>query len=124
MKPQVRTACRRVQRSQPAESPRWMAFLARVKGPGRGPAPVGRSRFVGFLMVRYPLQQRSSLGAVSWLPLAFAVLGVASGKDAGHIIQDIGGADFAVAHVADETALDDVNLLLGLAVDHGTDQRA
>ena len=50
-----------------------------------------------------------------------SALGVAAGEDRRDVVQDVGGADFVVAEVADEARLDDVDLFLRFAVDDGAD---
>src|SRR5262245_11196125 len=56
------------------------------------------------------------------LSLFSPLLDVAAGEDAGHEVQDVGGARVAVAVVAHEAALDDVDLFLRVLVDHARDQ--
>src|SRR5262245_54749484 len=57
--------------------------------------------------------------AAKWPPLQTALLlRVPAGEDAGHEGQHVGGAGLVVAVVADQPALDDVDLLLRRLVDH------
>src|SRR5690606_35201877 len=48
--------------------------------------------------------------------------GVAAGEDRGDVVQHVGGRDLVVAEVTDQSALDDLDLLLRVLVDHGGDQ--
>src|SRR5437016_14078594 len=50
------------------------------------------------------------------------VFDVPAGKDAGHEVEDVRRADLAVPVVADHAVLDDVDLLLRVAVDDGRDE--
>src|SRR4051812_27557476 len=50
------------------------------------------------------------------------VFDVASGKDGRHEVQHVGGADLAVAVVADHAVLHHVDLLLRVAIDHRAHQ--
>src|SRR6266568_8453079 len=63
---------------------------------------------------------RGPAGASSCPP---SVARVAAGEDAGHVVQDVRGADVAIAVVLLETALDDVDLLLRVLVHDRGDQR-
>ena len=49
-------------------------------------------------------------------------LDIAAGKDAGDIIQDIGCTDFTVTKVLDQAGFHHRNLLLGVLVNHTTDE--
>ena len=51
-----------------------------------------------------------------------AALDVAAGEDAGDVVQDVGRRVLVVAVVADQAALDDVDLLLRVLVDDAGDQ--
>ena len=63
---------------------------------------------------------------VTGIPIAahhsIFLLAVASGEDAGDVVQHVGGAGFVVAKVLDQALLDDVDFLLGFVVDDAADQ--
>ena len=63
-----------------------------------------------------------SLPACLPASLPLLVLRVASGEDAGDVVEDVRGAGFVVAEVFDEALLDDVDLLLGVVVDDAGDE--
>src|SRR5207245_3805440 len=54
--------------------------------------------------------------------VSLALLRVPAGEDRRHVVEHVGGAHVAVAVVLDQAPLDDVDLLLGLAVHHGGDE--
>ncbi len=53
---------------------------------------------------------------------SMTVFGISAGKDAGHVVQHVGGTFVVVAVIADQAALDHVDLGLRVGVDHVRDQ--
>ena len=47
---------------------------------------------------------------------------IAAGKDAGHVVEHVGRRILVVAVIADQSCLDDVDLLLGVLVHHARNQ--
>src|SRR3954451_5740992 len=64
----------------------------------------------------------SGSSVLSAWALELSVFGVAAGEDARYVIEHVGRGDLVIAEVLDEPALDDVDLLLRLFVDHRRDQ--
>ncbi len=57
-----------------------------------------------------------SFAPIEWL--VAATLDVTARENAGHVVQDVGSRVLVVAVITDQAGLDDVDLFLGVLVDH------